>query len=245
MFWAIDAGRVDARGFAFEQVAADIETLNRWALEGRSPSVSALSLAAYSRVADRYALRRTAHRSGSAAVRSSSRASCSSQDALRELEVVIPGRLTTCLIWHCGSRLRRRAARPGSLFDARSPTRSPPAAAASGATDPRGPAHVCRRRSAQQQCSTLEPCGRRRQGCRCRSASTLPALRPRGGARPRFRAVGWRRSRSAAATARRRSPMPSASSGAGSISATADRFVAMHGRPGRPRSSARSGGGRS
>ena len=35
MFWALAAGEVDARGFEFEHVLRDIQTLNEWALEGR------------------------------------------------------------------------------------------------------------------------------------------------------------------------------------------------------------------
>ena len=55
MFWAIAENRVDTRGFAFEQVTEDIQTLNEWALEGRL-EVTALSLHAYPFVQDRYAL---------------------------------------------------------------------------------------------------------------------------------------------------------------------------------------------
>ena len=55
MYWAIAAGRVDTRGHEFEQVVADIETLNGWALEGRL-EVTALSAGAYPHVRDRYDL---------------------------------------------------------------------------------------------------------------------------------------------------------------------------------------------
>ena len=55
MFWALAAGRVDPRGFEFEQVLQDIQTLNEWALEGRL-EVTAISLHAYPFVQDRYAL---------------------------------------------------------------------------------------------------------------------------------------------------------------------------------------------
>ena len=43
MFWAIAAGAIDTRGFQFEQVLQDIQTLNEWALEGRL-EVTATSL---------------------------------------------------------------------------------------------------------------------------------------------------------------------------------------------------------
>ncbi len=55
MFWALTTGLVDTRGLEFEQVLADIETLNRWARAARL-EVTALSLAAYPFVQDDYAL---------------------------------------------------------------------------------------------------------------------------------------------------------------------------------------------
>src|SRR3712207_3321426 len=55
MFWGLAANRVDARGFEFEHVLRDIQTLNEWALEGRL-EVSAISLHAYPLVQDRYAI---------------------------------------------------------------------------------------------------------------------------------------------------------------------------------------------
>jgi 1,4-dihydroxy-6-naphthoate synthase len=55
MFWALAAGKVDTRGFDFEQVPQDIQTLNAWALEGRL-EVTAISLASYPLVQERYAL---------------------------------------------------------------------------------------------------------------------------------------------------------------------------------------------
>ena len=55
MFWAIAAGAIDTRGFRFEQVLQDIQTLNEWALEGRL-EVTATSLHAYPFVQNHYAL---------------------------------------------------------------------------------------------------------------------------------------------------------------------------------------------
>ena len=55
MFWGIASGAVDTRGFEFEHVLEDIQTLNEWALEGRL-EVSALSLHAYPFVQDRYVI---------------------------------------------------------------------------------------------------------------------------------------------------------------------------------------------
>ena len=51
----IAAGAIDTRGFAFEQVLQDIQTLNEWALEARL-EVTAISLHAYPFVQSRYAL---------------------------------------------------------------------------------------------------------------------------------------------------------------------------------------------
>ena len=55
MFWALAANAIDTRGFRFEQVLQDIQTLNEWALEGRLEA-TAISLHAYPFVQDRYAL---------------------------------------------------------------------------------------------------------------------------------------------------------------------------------------------
>jgi 1,4-dihydroxy-6-naphthoate synthase len=55
MFWAIATGRVATDPIRIEGVAADIETLNQWALQGRL-EVTALSVGAYPYAHDRYQL---------------------------------------------------------------------------------------------------------------------------------------------------------------------------------------------
>jgi 1,4-dihydroxy-6-naphthoate synthase len=55
MFWGVASGAVDSRGFRFEHVLADIQTLNEWALEARL-EVTALSLHAYPFVQEHYVL---------------------------------------------------------------------------------------------------------------------------------------------------------------------------------------------
>ena len=55
MFWALAEERVDTRGFEFEHVLSDIQTLNQWALEGRLET-TAISLHAYPFVQDKYVL---------------------------------------------------------------------------------------------------------------------------------------------------------------------------------------------
>jgi 1,4-dihydroxy-6-naphthoate synthase len=97
MFWAIEAGRVDTRGLDFEGVASDIETLNNWAVEGRL-EVSAISMGAYPSVADRYVLLPHGASMGfgyGPVVVTRRRLPLA---ALRDLEIVIPGRLTTAYL---------------------------------------------------------------------------------------------------------------------------------------------------
>lgn len=55
MFYALTAGKIETGDLEFRHVLKDIETLNRWATEGKLP-VTALSLHAYAYVADKYAL---------------------------------------------------------------------------------------------------------------------------------------------------------------------------------------------
>ncbi|MBC7104985.1 MAG: ABC transporter substrate-binding protein [Firmicutes bacterium] len=55
MFWPLAQGLVDAQGYSFTHVLADIDTLNRAALEGRY-DLSALSFHAYPHVAGEYLL---------------------------------------------------------------------------------------------------------------------------------------------------------------------------------------------
>ena len=55
IYWALTTDLVDTRGFDFEQVIADIQTLNHWARTGRL-EVTAISLAAYPFVQKDYAL---------------------------------------------------------------------------------------------------------------------------------------------------------------------------------------------
>jgi 1,4-dihydroxy-6-naphthoate synthase len=97
MAWGLVSGRVDARGFEFEFVPEDIQVLNEWALDGKL-EVTALSLATYPLVQDRYALLPHGASIGSGygpiivARRSMTLAE------LREVEVAVPGRLTTAFL---------------------------------------------------------------------------------------------------------------------------------------------------
>jgi 1,4-dihydroxy-6-naphthoate synthase len=94
MFWALEAGRIDTRGLEFEQVVSDIQTLNEWALEGRL-EVTAISAGAYPHVADRYAL--LPH--GASMGDGYGPIVVAREDVdLDEVEIVIPGRLTTAYL---------------------------------------------------------------------------------------------------------------------------------------------------
>jgi 1,4-dihydroxy-6-naphthoate synthase len=97
MFWALEAGRVDTRGLEFEQVVSDIETLNEWATEGRL-AVTAISMGAYPYVADKYMLLPHGGSLGMGYGPIVVAREPLDLDALRELEIVIPGRLTTAYL---------------------------------------------------------------------------------------------------------------------------------------------------
>jgi 1,4-dihydroxy-6-naphthoate synthase len=94
MFWALAEDRIDARGFEFEHVLKDIQTLNEWALEGRL-EVTALSLHAYPFVQDRYVLLPHGASMGSGygpivVARESI--------PLEDVEIAVPGKMTTAFL---------------------------------------------------------------------------------------------------------------------------------------------------
>jgi 1,4-dihydroxy-6-naphthoate synthase len=97
MFWAIAAGVIDTRGFEFEQVLQDIQTLNEWALGGRL-EVTAISLHAYPFVQDSYALlphgASIGHGYGPVLVARE----VLTFEQLRFAEIVVPGRMTTAFL---------------------------------------------------------------------------------------------------------------------------------------------------
>jgi 1,4-dihydroxy-6-naphthoate synthase len=97
MVWALATGRVDARGFELELVPEDIQVLNEWALEGRL-EVTALSLATYPRVEDRYELLPHGASIGSGYGPIVVAREQMSLDELRRVEIIVPGRLTTAFL---------------------------------------------------------------------------------------------------------------------------------------------------
>lgn len=97
MFWALAEGPVDPRGFEFEYVMRDIETLNEWALEGRL-EVTAISLHTYPFVQSRYKLlpHGASMGSGYGPVVVAKRPM--SVDELRNVEIAVPGKMTTAFL---------------------------------------------------------------------------------------------------------------------------------------------------
>jgi 1,4-dihydroxy-6-naphthoate synthase len=97
MVWGLASGCVDPRGFAFEWVPADIQTLNEWALEGRL-EVTALSAATYPLVQDRYALLPHGASMGSGYGPIVVAREPLSLEDLARAEIAVPGRLTTAFL---------------------------------------------------------------------------------------------------------------------------------------------------
>ena len=97
MFWALTTDLVDTRGHEFEQVLADIQTLNQWARAARL-EVTALSLAAYPFVQEDYALLPHGASIGSGYGPIVVARDELSRDELAELEIVVPGAMTTSFL---------------------------------------------------------------------------------------------------------------------------------------------------
>ena len=97
MYWALTTSLVDTRGFEFEQVLADIQTLNQWARAGRL-EVTALSLAAYPFVQEDYALLPHGASIGSGYGPIVVSRTPGDASDLRGREIVIPGAMTTAYL---------------------------------------------------------------------------------------------------------------------------------------------------
>jgi 1,4-dihydroxy-6-naphthoate synthase len=97
MFWGLAAGRVETHGFDFEHVLEGIQTLNEWALEGRL-EVTAISLHTYPFVQDRYVIlpHGASMGSGYGPVVVAQRPL--GKDDLAEIEIAVPGRMTTAFL---------------------------------------------------------------------------------------------------------------------------------------------------
>jgi 1,4-dihydroxy-6-naphthoate synthase len=97
MFWALASGEIDTREFNFEHVLKDIQTLNLWALDGRL-EVTALSLHAYPFVQDAYVLLPHGASMGSGYGPIVVSREPLSLEELRDVEIVVPGRMTTAFL---------------------------------------------------------------------------------------------------------------------------------------------------
>lgn len=97
MTWALTTDLVDTRGYEFEHVPADIETLNQWARAARL-EVTALSLAAYPFVQEDYALLPHGASIGSGYGPIVVARAPLSHAELSETEIVVPGVLTTAFL---------------------------------------------------------------------------------------------------------------------------------------------------
>jgi len=97
MYWALTTDLVDPRGFVFEQVLADIQTLNQWARAGRL-EVTAISLAAYPYVQSDYALLPHGASIGIGYGPILVAREPVSLDGVRGKEIVIPGAMTTAFL---------------------------------------------------------------------------------------------------------------------------------------------------
>ena len=97
MYWALQTDLVDPRGFRFEQVLADIQTLNQWARAARL-EVTAISLAAYPFVQEDYALLPHGASIGSGYGPVVVARDSVGIETLREREIVVPGALTTAFL---------------------------------------------------------------------------------------------------------------------------------------------------
>jgi 1,4-dihydroxy-6-naphthoate synthase len=97
MFWGLASGTVDPRGHTFEPVIEDIQSLNEWSLEGRL-EVTAVSLATYPLVQDRYLLLPHGGSMGSGYGPIVVAREKLSLDELRETEILVPGTLTTAFL---------------------------------------------------------------------------------------------------------------------------------------------------
>ena len=118
MFWALAESQIDTRGFEFEHVLRDIQTLNEWALEGRL-EVTAISLHAYPFVQERYALlpHGASMGSGYGPVAVAGRAI--TRDELRGVEIAVPGTMTTAflVLRMCMGQFRYRAVPFDQILD--------------------------------------------------------------------------------------------------------------------------------
>src|SRR6476620_4865041 len=97
MFWALAAERIDTRGFEFEHVLRDIQTLNEWAVDGKLET-TAISLHTYPYVQDRYAVLPHGASMGSGYGPVVVSREPLTRDMLQGAEIAVPGKMTTAFL---------------------------------------------------------------------------------------------------------------------------------------------------
>src|SRR5262245_34337641 len=101
MFYGLASGAVSTDGIEVDQVLSDIETLNKFAFEGRY-EVTAVSFHAYAHLADKYALlphgASMGDKYGPVLVARQPIAATEGSGALRGLRIGIPGKLTSAYL---------------------------------------------------------------------------------------------------------------------------------------------------
>jgi 1,4-dihydroxy-6-naphthoate synthase len=97
MFYGLARHLIDEEGYEFEHILKDIETLNRWALEGKL-DVTAISVHGYPHVADRYAILPHGASMGDNYGPMLVAREELSQDELRASKIAIPGTLTSAFL---------------------------------------------------------------------------------------------------------------------------------------------------
>jgi 1,4-dihydroxy-6-naphthoate synthase len=97
MFWALAAEKIDTRGFEFEHVLRDIQTLNEWALRGRLET-TAISLHAYPYVQERYMLLPHGASMGSGYGPVVVSREPLTRERLQGVQIAVPGRMTTAFL---------------------------------------------------------------------------------------------------------------------------------------------------
>jgi 1,4-dihydroxy-6-naphthoate synthase len=118
MFWGLASGEVDPRQFEFEHVLRDIQTLNEWALQAKL-EVTAISLAAYPLVQEQYVLLPHGASMGSGYGPIVVAREEMSVSDLRDIEIAVPGELTTAflVLRMCVGRFRYREVAFDQIFD--------------------------------------------------------------------------------------------------------------------------------
>ena len=97
MFWALATGEIDKRGYEFEHVPRDIPVLNAWALDTRL-ELTTISLYAYPFVQDDYVMLPHGASMGAGFGPVVVSRQPLGFERLREVEIVVPGRLTTAFL---------------------------------------------------------------------------------------------------------------------------------------------------